>query len=174
MKVLIALDDSECSDLAFDSCTERSWTDLAEFRIITVVEPAYIQAPIAGVYGPPMIEAQIEFEKYCRERVNEKVEKMKSFHPKNAVTGDTLVGPAAECILDEAVAWNADLIVVGSHGRKGLSRFFLGSVAERVAGHAPCSVEIVKHKHPAPEESVSQNKQDSPSIPLSVGGKVLI
>jgi nucleotide-binding universal stress UspA family protein len=36
------------------------------------------------------------------------------------------------------------LIVVGSHGRKGLQRFLLGSVAELVARHADCSVEIVR------------------------------
>ncbi|CAN5283881.1 hypothetical protein BH10CYA1_BH10CYA1_46340 [soil metagenome] len=48
MKVLIALDNSECSDLAFLSVTERVWAEEAEFRIITVVEPIYLQAPMVG------------------------------------------------------------------------------------------------------------------------------
>jgi nucleotide-binding universal stress UspA family protein len=47
-------------------------------------------------------------------------------------------------ILDIASEWQADLIVIGSHGRKGLSRFLLGSVAESVARHARCSVWIVR------------------------------
>jgi nucleotide-binding universal stress UspA family protein len=47
-------------------------------------------------------------------------------------------------ILDIAAEWGADLIVLGSHGRKGLQRFLLGSVAEFVARHANCSVEIVR------------------------------
>ena len=47
-------------------------------------------------------------------------------------------------ILDVAAEWQADLIVLGSHGRKGLSRFMLGSVAESVARHSPCSVLIVR------------------------------
>jgi universal stress protein A len=42
---------------------------------------------------------------------------------------------------------NADLLVVGSHGRSGLSRLVLGSVASYVASHAPCSVLIVKRPH---------------------------
>jgi nucleotide-binding universal stress UspA family protein len=47
-------------------------------------------------------------------------------------------------ILDIASEWQADLIVVGSHGRKGLDKFLLGSVAESVARHAKCSVWIVR------------------------------
>jgi universal stress protein A len=38
----------------------------------------------------------------------------------------------------------ADLIILGSHGRRGVDRWLLGSVAEAVARHAPCSVEIVR------------------------------
>jgi nucleotide-binding universal stress UspA family protein len=55
--------------------------------------------------------------------------------------------PAAspkELILSEAVEWNADLIVVGSYGRRGMSRLVLGSVSEAVALHANCSVEIIR------------------------------
>jgi len=55
-----------------------------------------------------------------------------------------LTGDAKTMILDEAADWPADLIVVGSHGRKGIGRFLLGSVSEAVARHAACSVEIVR------------------------------
>ena len=47
-------------------------------------------------------------------------------------------------IVDEAPNSKADLIVMGSHGRHGLDRLLLGSVAEGVLRHAPCSVEIVR------------------------------
>ena len=47
-------------------------------------------------------------------------------------------------ILDCAAEWGADLIIVGSHGRKGIARFVLGSVSEAVARYARCSVEIVR------------------------------
>ena len=47
-------------------------------------------------------------------------------------------------IIDVAKEWPADLIVLGSHGRKGLSRFLMGSVSEAVVRHAHCSVEIVR------------------------------
>ncbi len=53
-------------------------------------------------------------------------------------------GDAKTVILDEAADWGCDLILVGSHGHKGLGRFLLGSVSDAVARHAPCSVEIVR------------------------------
>ena len=53
-----------------------------------------------------------------------------------------------ELIVQSAEEWGANLIVCGSHGRRGLSRFLLGSVSEAVATHAHCSVEIIRHIRP--------------------------
>ncbi|MFY9574809.1 MAG: universal stress protein [Blastocatellia bacterium] len=47
-------------------------------------------------------------------------------------------------MIDESNAWDADLIVVGSHGYRGLTKLWLGSVSQAVAAHAKCSVEIVR------------------------------
>jgi nucleotide-binding universal stress UspA family protein len=62
------------------------------------------------------------------------------------------VGDVRETIIDSAAEWHADLIVVGSHGQRGLKRLLLGSVAEFVARHAPCSVEVVRTQ-PKPPSS---------------------
>jgi nucleotide-binding universal stress UspA family protein len=48
--------------------------------------------------------------------------------------------------VDEAEEWDADLIVVGSHGYQSWERMLLGSVSQSVAAHAECSVEIVRCK----------------------------
>jgi nucleotide-binding universal stress UspA family protein len=46
--------------------------------------------------------------------------------------------------VDLAKEWKADLIVLGSHGRRGMDRILMGSVSENVAIHAHCSVEVVR------------------------------
>ncbi len=60
------------------------------------------------------------------------------------VTSSVEEGDPREVILNSADTWNADLIMVGSHGRKGFDRLLVGSVSEAVARHARCSVEIVR------------------------------
>jgi len=55
------------------------------------------------------------------------------------------IGPAAETIVSTATRLGADLIVVGTHGRTGLSRWLLGSVAERVVRTSPVAVLTVRH-----------------------------
>ena len=54
-------------------------------------------------------------------------------------------------ILREAEMWHADMIVVGSHGRRGFDRVILGSVSEAVALHAKCSVEVIRKAEHAKE-----------------------
>ncbi len=52
--------------------------------------------------------------------------------------------PVSDVILDEARKWRADLIVMGTHGRRGVSRMLLGSDAERVLRNAPVPVLLVR------------------------------
>jgi nucleotide-binding universal stress UspA family protein len=61
-------------------------------------------------------------------------------------------GTPAACILDAAREWPADLIVLGTHGRSGLPRLVLGSVAERVLRQAPCPVLTVPAHAPEPAD----------------------
>jgi universal stress protein A len=54
------------------------------------------------------------------------------------------VGDPVALIVGTAQGWPADLVVIGSHGRDGLDRILLGSVAEGVTRHAPCPVLVVR------------------------------
>jgi nucleotide-binding universal stress UspA family protein len=54
-------------------------------------------------------------------------------------------GDPADVICRTAERLGSDVIVVGSHGRTGLGRLFLGSVSEHVVRHAPCPVLVVRH-----------------------------
>jgi nucleotide-binding universal stress UspA family protein len=54
------------------------------------------------------------------------------------------IGDSRVLLLDLAKEWNADLIVLGSHGRRGMDRMLMGSVSESVAIHAHCSVDVIR------------------------------
>ena len=71
------------------------------------------------------------------------------------VVVQALEGEPADELLEAADTFNADLIVVGSVGLTGSSRFLLGSVASSVLHHAPCDV-LVVHTHGSPRRSPSQ------------------
>lgn len=78
-------------------------------------------------------------------------------------------GSAYAEIVRRAEAWQADFIVMGSHGRTGLSRAVLGSVAERVVQHAPCSVLIARPITQPGTVLVATDLSD-PSLPAIAAG----
>jgi len=54
-------------------------------------------------------------------------------------------GDPRRVIVDQAREWGADLIIIGARGHSALERWLIGSVAQNVVAHAPCSVEVVRH-----------------------------
>ena len=125
-KVLIATDGSETSTTAAHAVARRPWPEGSEFKIVSVEEPWAIKS---SKIGP-------------QEAVTSVQDVLASAGLK--ATEAVFSGNAKEVILEEARKWNADLIVVGSHGRRGFKRFLLGSVSEAVAMNAHCSVVVVR------------------------------
>jgi nucleotide-binding universal stress UspA family protein len=123
-RVLVATDGSEISLTAAEALVRRPWPERSEFRIVSVEEPWLIRPTNAIVNS-------------------KSVEDVLASAGLNA-TVTVLSGNPKEVILEEAKKWKADLIVVGSHGRRGFKRFLLGSVSEAVAMNAHCSVVVVR------------------------------
>ena len=141
MKILIGVDDSSFSRVAVEEVARRLWAPGTAVKILSVVE---------SPYDPDGREARAENPyKIARAAIDGATELLRLSGNSFEITEDIAEGSPKRVILDEAEAWGADLIVVGSHGRRGLDRFVLGSVSQAVALHAHCSVEIVR----APRES---------------------
>jgi nucleotide-binding universal stress UspA family protein len=149
-KILLATDGSECSAKAVYSLANRPWPAGSEIRILSVVQLLTPQipsaaAPLCSPYPTSLLE---EIWKEARVRAEEAVaDARKTLSAAGLKICDckaTPVGEPREFILDEAKAWGADLIVLGSHGRQGLERLIMGSVAETVSIYAHCSVEVVR------------------------------
>jgi nucleotide-binding universal stress UspA family protein len=146
MRILLATDGSEHSAAAVDEIVRRHPPADTEVRVVSVVEPPYF--PTTYPLGGMDMELYEEMQKTARDLARAAVEKaasrLREKGRKLSVTTEVLSGSPKRVILEDAEAFGADLIVVGSHGRGALDRFLLGSVSQAVALHAKCSVEIVR------------------------------
>ncbi len=139
MRTLVAIDGSDCSMHALDFIGNRPWNPNDQFMVLSVLE--LIPAEVGLGYVPP-VTGSIDDQMYkeCCDITKRAKEKIQNALPGHEVNDQVETGPIADTICRYAKDWNADLIVVGSHGRRGLSHFFLGSVAEEVLKNSPCSV----------------------------------
>ncbi|MBI1764988.1 MAG: universal stress protein [Acidobacteria bacterium] len=137
MKILIGVDDSNFSQAAVEAVARRSWAAGTEVKVVFAIEPPF--TPEATVMGRAGNHYEI-----ARRALDRAVSTLRGSDNHFELIGDIIEGAPKQVLLDEAEAWGADLLVVGSHGRRGLDRFLLGSVSQAVALHAPCSVEIVR------------------------------
>ena len=144
MKILIATDGSLFSEAAIRSLTSEFRVDGTEVLVLQVVEPLIFSTPpqMAPGYAPEMAARLKEHLELARNTVASAKEVLQ----KAGFKADSKVAEneVRTGILSASEEWRADLIVLGSHGQKGLRKFLLGSVAEFVARHARCSVLIVR------------------------------
>ncbi|HEY9715690.1 MAG TPA: universal stress protein [Chroococcales cyanobacterium] len=147
MKVLIAIDESACSEAALTAVADRHWPDNTQFMLVSVVQPVVPEYSFScGLAADVLLKAEEEQVEHMTKVVEQKSKILKQLFGENSTSATVIKGHIADAIIDTAIDWDADSIVMGSHGRRGFQRFLLGSVAEKVACHAPCSVEIVKTK----------------------------
>ncbi|MGB0037074.1 MAG: universal stress protein [Candidatus Acidiferrales bacterium] len=140
MKILVGVDDSKFSDGALRAIVAQFQPQDAQIRVLHVLQPIAFSTP-------PQMSAQYTPELQDQGKpAQELVERAAKTLRAAGFKADTVVekGDVRLKIIDSAAEWNADLIVVGSHGRSGVPRLLLGSVAEFVAHNAACSVEIVR------------------------------
>lgn len=142
MKVLLALDDSKFSEAATQAVVRQFRRDQTEVCILHVVEPLLL-VPYEYIGDVGMLNAA---QQQTLKQGKELVVRAKQLLDKAGFKVQTAIveGDPKSTIIDYASRWSADLVIVGSHGRKGLDRFLMGSVAESVARHAPCSILIVR------------------------------
>ena len=134
LKVLVATDLSPLAEAAYhESLAIAGGSAAVEMRCLLVVSEALMMLPL---------------ERRLLDRVAE--EELEEFTQGLAIEGRPVErvirrgDPAAE-IAAEASEWRADLIALGSHGRRGMERFLIGSVAESILKTSPCNVLVVPH-----------------------------
>lgn len=144
MKILLATDGSEFSFAAARSVAERPWPEGSRVRIVSVVE--HIMPAADPWYAAGAVAERVRAEN--TKRSEEAVVAAERIISSGGLKAETAVldGTPKKRIVDDAKEWGAHLIVVGSHGRRGLTRYLLGSVSEATALHAHCSVEVIRDR----------------------------
>jgi nucleotide-binding universal stress UspA family protein len=145
MKALIAYDGSACADAALDDLKRAGLPGEAEALIVTVTElwlppPSATFEPVLTAVTEPLT-APVEA---ARNLAIEASQRLQTIFPAWDVRAEALAGSPASAILNKADEWKPDLIVVGSHGRSALGRFFMGSVSQKVVTEAHCSVRVAR------------------------------
>lgn len=127
-----------------------TYSNQAYFHAVALAESHGASLVVVHVYtpGPSALEAVTE--DAGREHWRGQLEQIRPLNPHIPVRHVFLEGDPAEEILRYAAEAGVDLIVMGTHGRTGLQRLLLGSVAEKVLRGALCSVLIVKMVKAAP------------------------
>ncbi|MFN3200796.1 MAG: universal stress protein [Bradymonadia bacterium] len=145
-RILVPIDFSACSQHALDYALTFAERFEARVDLLHVYEPPFDlgDVPVQVGDAPPL-----PISEYIRVQVRNNLEVMLDQCPEHIqVTSHLITGRVDHEVVELAERESIDLIIMGTHGRTGLSRFFLGSVAERVLRRANCPVLTVRH----PEE----------------------
>jgi nucleotide-binding universal stress UspA family protein len=146
--ILVAVDGSDVSEQALHEAIKMSKQHKAKLRIVHVVSEFYIN------YAGACIDYE-RLEKSFNDYGLKLLSQMEATAHKSNIECDSLLVEVklpeertSEKIIESAKAWPADLLVIGTHGRRGFHRLFLGSVAEEVIHIAPMPVLLIRCKQP--------------------------
>jgi nucleotide-binding universal stress UspA family protein len=131
VKILIGIDDSATSKRALDYVSRIRWPAGSTVLVATVLRPVFGTSPD----DPERVKFSTDLVERAGQRPRE---------AGLATATRLLEGEPGDALVAAAKSERCDLIVVGSHGRSGLAKLLLGSVASHVVTHAPCSVLVVK------------------------------
>jgi len=144
MRILLAIDDSPYSEDAVEEVAARPWPHDTTVRVLSAVNNITATTETLFIASVDIDNVRQEITRRYEELIARAADSLRE----SGLTAETVVrqGDPRSVIVDEARDWSADLIVVGSHGYSGIKRWLLGSVAQSVVSHAPCSVEVVRRK----------------------------
>ncbi len=145
-RILVAVDASQTGELALETAIKLATDHQARLRIVHAVDTTSVNLGVEFPVQADVSDSLIRNGQTILSKAAAVAAAAGVAADTELITLDTLGLRIAEAIAADADAWPADLIVIGTHGRRGLSRLFLGSVAEGVARVAGKPVLLVRAK----------------------------
>ena len=143
-KILVPIDGSPTSDLGLAESIALAKALRAQLRLIHVFDQFSMMSSMGGA-----MTFTSEVLDVMREAGEEVLQKGRATATSQGINVDTALfddfsGPLSEIVTKDARRWGAELIVLGTHGRRGVGRALLGSDAEQILRHAPVPVLLVR------------------------------
>ncbi|RTL35284.1 MAG: universal stress protein [Candidatus Melainabacteria bacterium] len=145
MKVLVPLDDSSYSEAALISVGARHWPARTEILLYSVVNDYDKLGKVLAVPDEQKLrrlKEEQEREVICM--LQRKCDGLRRSLPEVTVSSAVGYGHPATQIVETAHRWGAQLIIMGSHGRRNVQLYALGSVTAQVIEKTPCSMEVIR------------------------------
>lgn len=139
-KILVTTDFSPGANTALDAALSLAKRLQASVHVLHVVEDPVVAAAWSEAYAFDVLKLREDLVADAGRRLASIATADPSVH----LTTEVAVGRPAETIVRTAADRGADLIVVGTHGRSGVTRMLMGSIAERVVRHAECPVLVAR------------------------------
>jgi nucleotide-binding universal stress UspA family protein len=149
-RILIATDGSGASLTASQVVAHTNWPESTEVKVVSVVNPVTYSLEEIGVWPDKRTNR-------AHRAIGQAVQALKNAPLK--ITGEVIADRIARGIVDRARTWGADLIVLGTHDRRGPKRLFLRSISTSVATRAHCCVRVVRAQN---EELSYRRSSESP------------
>ena len=149
-RILLATDGSSASLTAAQAVARSNWVGDTEVRVVSVINPVISALEETGLFRDRRTQR-------AHRAIGEATRPLRDASLR--VTAEVVAGGSTRGIIDRARHWGADLIVVGTHDRRGLKRSLLGSTSAAVANRAHCSVRVVRGRPDASLENVSAVRQ---------------
>jgi nucleotide-binding universal stress UspA family protein len=158
-KILVAVDYQDLTPEVFDTAMLLAKTYASELRIVySLPKPVipyaetFIYGNLSGygaTYSPDMIALEQQITEEMQAELQAWLTSLVAQAKEHNITAkaDYYIGDPGQKICQVSADDNIDLIVIGRHGRSGLSELLLGSVSNYVVHHAPCSVLVVQISH---------------------------
>jgi universal stress protein A len=138
--ILVPTDFSQASELAVDAAAVLAGSLGAKITLVHVHDPEALRAPAAIGFGSEQKEGLVQ---QIHRAIETGFEELRSGKLAKVAGVETAIledASAPNAICSHAAKIGADLIIIATHGRTGLTHLLIGSVAERVVRHAPCPV----------------------------------
>jgi nucleotide-binding universal stress UspA family protein len=174
MKILIGYDGSESSDAALDDLKRAGLPRDSKALVISVGDLLMSSPSAAEIVKAALTSRRVAASlkqaqthatrviKEASEFALKAADTLRTHFPEWSVRSEVITGTPVWELIDAANRWEADLVVVGSHGRSAIGRLFLGSVSKRLATDASCSVRVAR--------GAGKGKLKAPRIIIGVDG----